>query len=69
VGGGHWQISGRPDRIRATYSRKDTRKLLLAFNYYYGTFFGRLRRRKLSKNILSFFRELRRHYLRSSACT
>ena len=62
VGGSHWQISGHPDRVPATYSGKGTRQLLLAFNYHHGTFFGRLRRRKLSKNMLSFFREARRHY-------
>ena len=63
VGGGHWQVRGHPDRVPATYSRKEgTRQLLLAFNYYKGTFFGRLRRRKTSKNVLSFFREVRRHY-------
>ena len=62
VGGGHRQISGHPDRVPATYSRKGTRRLLLAFNYYHGTLFGRLRRRKTAKNVLSFFKELRRHY-------
>ncbi len=62
MGGGHWRISCHPDRVPATYSRKGTRQLLLAFNHYHGTLFGRLRRRKLSKNILSFFRELRRRY-------
>ena len=62
AGGGHWQISGHPDRVPATYSRKGTGQLLLAFNYYHGTLFGRLRKRKTAKNILSFFRELRRHY-------
>jgi transposase len=63
VGGGHWQVGSHPDRVPISYSRKEgTRQLLLAFNYYHGTFFGRLRRRKTAKNILSFFRELRRHY-------
>ena len=63
AGGGHWQVSGHPDRVPATYSRKEgTRQLLLAFNYYHGTFFGRIRKRKTAKNMLSLFRELRRHY-------
>ena len=62
VGDGHWQISGHPGRVPATCSRKGTRQLLPAFNYCHGTLFGRLRERKTSKNILSFFRELRRHY-------
>ena len=56
VGGGH------PDRLPAPYSRKGTMQLLLAFNYYHGTFFGRLRKMKTAKNILSFFRELRQQY-------
>ena len=54
---------GNPASVPATFTRKNgTRQFLCAFNYHHGTFFGRLRRRKTSKNILSFFRELRRHY-------
>ena len=57
------QKSGHPDRVPATYTRKEcTGQLLLAFNYRKGTLFGRLRRRKTSKNILSFLVEIRRHY-------
>ena len=62
VGGGHWQVGSHPDRVPATCSRKGTRQLLLSFNYHHVTFFGRLRRRKTAKNILSFFSELCRHY-------
>jgi len=61
VGGGHW-LNCNPDRVPATYSRKGTRQLLPAFNYYHGTLFGRMRRRKTAKNIFSFFKELQRHY-------
>ena len=49
--------------VPATYTRKKgTGQFLHAFKYHHSTFFGRLRRRKLSKNILSFFIELRRNY-------
>ena len=62
-GGRGWKRQGHPASVPATYTRKSgTRQFLCAFNYHHGTFFGRLRRRKLSKNILSFFIELRRHY-------
>jgi len=62
-GGRSWKRLGNPASVPATFTRKNgTRQFLCAFNYHHGTFFGRLRRRKTSKNILSFFRELRRHY-------
>lgn len=61
--GRHWAPSGRPARVPATYTRKHgTRQFLAAFNYHKGTWFGRLRRRKRSKEVFSFFRRLRRHY-------
>ena len=63
MGGRSWKRQGHPASVPPTYTRKNgTRQLLCAFNYHHGTFFGRLRRRKLSKNMLSFFIELRRHY-------
>ena len=62
-GGRSWKRQGHPASVPATYTRKKgTRQFLCAFNYHHGTFFGRLSRRKLSKNMLSFFIELRRHY-------
>ena len=62
-GGRGWRMQGHPASIPATYTRKNgTMQFLCAFNCHHGTFFGRLRRRKLSKNILSFFIELRWHY-------
>jgi transposase len=63
IKGGHWARSGHPDRVPATYKRKGgTRQFLVAFNFYKGTFFGRLRKRKRSKEIFAFFRLVRRHY-------
>ena len=62
-GGRGWRMQGHPASVPATYTRKNgTMQFLCAFNCHHGTFFGRLRRRKLSKNILSFFIELRWHY-------
>jgi len=62
-GGRGWRRQGHTATVPATYTRsKGTERFLCAFNYYHGTFFRRLRRRKLSKNMLSFFVELRRHY-------
>jgi transposase len=65
VKGKHWQRSGHPKRVPATYSRNHgVRQFLLAFNYYHGSFFGRMRRHKTGKEIFSFFKDLRRHYPR-----
>jgi transposase len=63
--GWHWQRRGHPDTVPATYRRLNgARHLLTAFNYYKGTFFGRLRKRKRAKEVLSFFKQIRWHYPR-----
>jgi hypothetical protein len=46
--------------VPATYTRKNGKAVPVRIDHH-GTFFRRLRRRKCSKNILSFI-ELRRHY-------
>lgn len=58
-----WAKETAPQRLSATYVRTGgTRQYLAAMNYHKGTFFGRLRRRKRSKEVLGFFKQLRRHY-------
>jgi transposase len=61
--GAGWSPVGRPERLRATYTRPHgTRYLFGAFDVHRDWLFGRLRERKSARDVLGFLQTVRMRY-------
>lgn len=61
--GADWARTGRPERLRATYNRRDgTRYLFGVYDLHADHLFGRLRARKSARDVLGFLQTIRMRY-------